>query len=356
MKPHIDPRFTFQPSRALSRSALAMACVGALALAACSADGLPGGGPDGGPPGGPGDMAPPPSARATPGKVLSTANTQGVACGYSHSAMNNSASVKAVSEAHWSCTEKERELSANGLPDHEVGVFPNPGNPNKIEAHQVVAKFTLAPSLTDRATQLGGPAGMIGMVLNGVKIDAGTNGGCSDKGECSEGRPMGQWRIEALGQSSFDFGTDSNNAHVQPGGAYHYHGMPEGFVALQGKGKAMTLIGWAADGFPIYARYGHSVANDAASPIAVMKGSYRLKTTPDANRPAVSTFALGTFQQDYEYVAGLGDLDECNGRTGATPEFPQGIYHYYATDSYPYFQRCVKGQVSARPPRPRRPA
>ncbi len=24
-------------------------------------------------------------------------------------------------------------------------------------------------------------------------------------------------------------------------------------------------------------------------------------------------------------------------------EFPNGIYHYYATDSYPYFQRCVKG-------------
>ncbi|MFC6755267.1 YHYH protein, partial [Halorubrum tibetense] len=26
-------------------------------------------------------------------------------------------------------------------------------------------------------------------------------------------------------------------------------------------------------------------------------------------------------------------------------EFPEGIYHYYATDSYPYFQRCVKGDI-----------
>jgi hypothetical protein len=40
---------------------------------------------------------------------------------------------------------------------------------------------------------------------------------------------------------------------------------------------------------------------------------------------------------------GSGDLDECNGRMGVTPEFPDGIYHYYATDSYPFFQRCVKG-------------
>ena len=57
------------------------------------------------------------------------------------------------------------------------------------------------------------------------------------------------------------------------------------------------------------------------------------------------TYALGTFSQDYEYVAGLGDLDECNGRTGVTPEFPAGIYHYFATDTYPYLQRCVKGTL-----------
>jgi hypothetical protein len=30
-----------------------------------------------------------------------------------------------------------------------------------------------------------------------------------------------------------------------------------------------------------------------------------------------------------------------------TPEFPNGTYHYYATDTYPYLQRCVKGTVTA---------
>ena len=52
---------------------------------------------------------------------------------------------------------------------------------------------------------------------------------------------------------------------------------------------------------------------------------------------------MGAFSQDYEYVAGLGDLDQCNGRTGVTPEFPEGIYHYVITATYPFVGRCVKG-------------
>jgi len=109
----------------------------------------------------------------------------------------------------------------------------------------------------------------------------------------------------------------------------------------------MTLIGWAADGFPIYARHGHVDPMDAGSALAVMEGSYQLVSTVDASRPSTEALPLGTFQQDWEYVAGSGDLDECNGRTGVTPEFPGGTYHYFATDSYPYLQRCVKGEVEA---------
>jgi len=155
----------------------------------------------------------------------------------------------------------------------------------------------------------------------------------------------------------FDFGIDFNHAHVQPTGEYHYHGMPEKLLEKLNKGQPMTLVGWAADGFPIYARYGYSKANDANSSIKVLTSSYRLKLTPDAGRPAVSLYPLGTFRQDYEYVAGLGDLDECNGRSGVTPEFPTGIYYYAITTSYPYIQRCVKGTATgggAPPPPPPR--
>ena len=109
---------------------------------------------------------------------------------------------------------------------------------------------------------------------------------------------------------------------MQPDGVYHYHGMAEGLITrLGGSSARMTLIGWAADGFPVYARYGYTVANDATSPLKVMTGSYRLVTTVSATRPTSTTYAPGTFLQDWQYVAGSGDLDECNGRSGVAPEF-----------------------------------
>jgi hypothetical protein len=160
--------------------------------------------------------------------------------------------------------------------------------------------------------------------------------------------------MEAMGDPAvspwkFDFGTDENNAHVQPNGQYHYHGMPTHLIPKLNAASAnsMTLVGWAADGFPIYANLGYSTANSASSALKEMKGSFRTKVTPDTGRPSTSLFAMGHFQQDWEYVAGLGDLDECNGRTGVTPEFPAGIYHYYITKSYPFIQRCVKGTPAA---------
>lgn len=117
---------------------------------------------------------------------------------------------------------------------------------------------------------MGGPRGATGYVLNGVKIDASTAGSCDDSGDnCSLIDNSGSWNIEAVGHTSFDFSTDDNNAHVQPDGAYHYHGMPEGFVTKQGgNDTTITIIGWAADGFPIYARYGYSEANNTDSAIS----------------------------------------------------------------------------------------
>jgi hypothetical protein len=273
-------------------------------------------------------------------------NTAGVLCDYAHSAFNPTPSVNAISSARWTCEGGKRTLTANGLPDHPTGVFPNPNNPETMTAQRIRESLPLLPVATEAVTRKGGPRVLTGYLLNGIKIDPGTAGTCNDTGsDCPMGPSFGHWNIEAMGQSAFKFGTDDSNAHVQPSGVYHYHGVPEAFVAKLNKGKAMTLIGWAADGFPIYARYGYTVATDAGSVIKVVTGSYRIKTAPDANRPATNLYAMGTFTQDYEYVAGSGDLDECNGRTGVTPEFPKGIYHYYATDTYPYLQRCMKGAV-----------
>lgn len=281
--------------------------------------------------------------------IALNSTTDGVLCNYSDSTPNSSDSVSITSTSSWLCDGENRNLTANGIPDHVVGTFPNPNNPNTITEQSVSASFTLNPKESTAATTLGGPAGVIAYVLNGVKVDAGTGGTCDDTGDtCDLGQRVGNWSIEALGQTSFNFGTDENNAHVQPDGVYHYHGVPEGFVTKQGGDSSkMTLIAWAADGFPIYARYGYSDVNNANSELKVMTGSYAYVSEVSSSRPSVNTYPLGTFSQDWTYVAGSGDLDECNGRYGVTPEFPEGIYHYYATDSYPYFQRCVKGEVEA---------
>lgn len=276
-----------------------------------------------------------------------TDSTAGVLCDYTYDVYNSTSSVRMNSTARWSCDGNARNLIANGIPDHDTGEFPNVGNPNSITQQSVAITYSLEPESSNSTTEMGGPRGAQGYVLNGVKIDASTAGTCDDFGaNCTLVGNTGTWNIEALGQSSFNFGTDDNNAHVQPNGAYHYHGMPEGFIQKQGGDSSkMTLIGWAADGFPIYARYGYSNAMDSQSELKNIQGSYQLISEISSRRPSVNIYALGTFSQDWEYVAGSGDLDECNGRFGVTPEFPNGIYHYYATDNYPYFQRCVTGEI-----------
>ena len=241
----------------------------------------------------------------------------------------------------WTCNATTRNLSANGLPDHEIGTFPNPDCPNTVAAQSVTRQFTLTPEIT---SSTGTTTTIVGYALNGVKFDPNTAGTCNNAGtSCSLAGGTGTWKIEALGQSSFDFGDDGNHAHVQPGGAYHYHGMPDLWLAELGGGVAMRLIGWSVDGFPVYARYGYTDATDSGSPLKVLTGSWQVQASPDANRPSTATYPMGTFQQDYEYVPGSGDMDECNGRFGVTPEFPDGIYYYAITDTYPYIQRCIKG-------------
>ena len=275
---------------------------------------------------------------------------------------NNDESVNAISRYSWTSNGSQRILSGNGIPNHEVGTFPNNNNPNTIREINVNKRFTLCPEIiSESGLEIVGPALAIAYAINSVKFDPGTAGRCNDLGECSLAQGQGNWNIEALGHDTFNFGDDMNHAHVQPNGAFHYHGMPELLVDFLGDNQGMTLVGWASDGFPVYARYGYSNTNDSNSTIKSLIPSYRLKLQPDSNRPMVLTslaggpgqgntspntpIAMGAFTQDYEYVEGLGDLDQCNGRFGVTPEFPSGIYYYVVTDDFPFFTRCLKGNV-----------
>ena len=289
-------------------------------------------------------------------------STAGILVDIDEEIYNDDESVNTYSKYSWTSDGNDRVLSGNGIPNHQVGTFPSADNPNTITEQSVNKRFTLCPKIINESgIAVVGPALAIAYALNSVKFDPATAGRCNDAGECSLAQGEGNWNIEALGHDTFNFGDDMNHAHVQPNGSYHYHGMPELLIEFLGDTQGMTLVGWASDGFPVYARYGYTDANNLDSGIKELIPSYRLKSEPDTNRPSTliailggtsggttnlnTPIEMGAFTQDYEFVEGLGDLDECNGRFGATPEFPEGIYYYVVTDDFPFFTRCLKGDI-----------
>lgn len=260
------------------------------------------------------------------------------------------------------CSGNFRTIAGNGVPNHTTsgGDFAAP-----ISAQTIDVSVTSNPDLGVTGTSYLSRSGtaMInpGIAINTVKFDPGTAGTCLSSatsaatGCDASGRGSGTWVMEAMkdpsapGTWAFDFGTDDSNAHVQPNGQYHYHGIPTQLIPKlnTATSTSMTLVGWAADGYPMYARFGYTTATDSSSALKVVTGSYQLKsaTALASGRPSTTYFSLGHFTSDWQYVAASGDLDECNGRYGVTPEFPKGTYHYYITESYPFIQRCVKGNT-----------
>ena len=75
-----------------------------------------------------------------------------------------------------------------------------------------------------------------------------------------------------------------------------------------------------------------------------MKPSYKLKS---GARPAQEGGPGGNydgrFTQDFEFIESSGDLDENNGRTGLTPEYPEGTYYYCITPEFPFVPRGWHG-------------
>ena len=237
-----------------------------------------------------------------------------------------------------------RIIKSNNVPEHKIGKFPNPGNPNRMSEQNVNLKFPVNPTAKTQSV----PAmRAVGVLLNGVFVESGTGENWTGQGP--------SWKYEALG-GALDFGLDENYAHVQPGGKYHYHGQPTGLLAKFNvtPDKHSPLIGWAFDGFPIYAVYGYSDPSDPESEVVEMTSSFRLK---EGDRPAPPQGPGGShdgsFVEDYEYIDGLGTLDECNGRYTKTPDFPDGTYAYFLSKKWPIVLRNYRGTPpSGGPPGP----
>lgn len=110
------------------------------------------------------------------------------------------------------------------------------------------------------------------------------------------------------------------------------------------------VVAVSYDGVPVYGSNGHSIRYDLSSSITPLKSRYKLKystvdnggvpifvngTTYYLKRdggPSVSEYPIGSFIEDYEYVAGdVNSLDIHNGRFCVTPEYPSGRYCYFIT-------------------------
>jgi len=236
-------------------------------------------------------------------------------------------------------------VASNGIPNHQVGRFPNRGNPHSIRPQKYDFELPEDPKPAETITSIyftsrfGPPNMPFGVAVNGVLFDPGT-------AEFWQGDRSRGWNYEALG-GAVPLGIDENFAHVQPQGAYHYHGIPEQLLKELGldSTKHSPLVGWAADGFPIYCIYAHGDPVDPKSEIVPLRSSFRLKEgdRPGGDKGPGGKYD-GTFFQDYDYVQGSGDLDECNGRFCKTPEYPEGTYAYFMSKEWPVIPRAFRGQ------------
>ncbi len=234
-----------------------------------------------------------------------------------------------------------RTITSNGIPSHPVGTFPNAGNPHTITTQDYVFTVTTKPTRTGVAASA--KRWLWGVAVNGVPFEAGT-------AEYWHGDRRGGWNYDALG-GAVRLGLDANHAHVQRSGAYHYHALPTGLMRQLGwtADSHSPLIGWAADGYPVYA-----VTGDLGNGVQRVRSSYRLRTEARPGGDEPHGAGDGTFVQDWKYVAGSGDLDECNGAVTRSAEFPAGSYAYFITEGYPFVARCWIGTPDTSFQKPRR--
>ena len=222
-----------------------------------------------------------------------------------------------------------RTMVTNALPNHKTGEYPRKGNPNSISAQNRTYTFPVHPKYTGIPQWIREP----GVSLNGVKFEPGT----AEVVVCDTGE---NYRVEAF-QDVIDLGLDFNNAHVQPTGAYHYHGSPTSVIEIFDTGEDLVHIGFAHDGFPMY----YSKSGKYKSSFKAIEGNREgedctYETPRQSIDVAVGGHHDGTFTSDFEYVEGYGDLDECNGIT------IDGKYMYLVTNEFPYVSRCLMGEVT----------
>lgn len=264
-------------------------------------------------------------------------------------------------------------VSTKGIPAYVTGPFLD-GNPSLATNQNAIFKFPLNPA-QNTGTPTATTMGNIGVFINGVALFD-YRDGVSWKNSTSAlaGGPLGGagdgvWNRDAVVAELAGF--DCSKGHPAMGN-YHHHQNPSAYnldlnvistvcnlyvsdgLYVIDSTQHSPLLGFAYDGFPIYGAYGYKNA-DGTGGITRIKSSYQLRnitarthyadgTDVTDGPPVNSTYPLGLFREDYEYIVPASDdcLDEHNGRFCVTPEYPNGTYAYFTTvdqnwnSYYPY--------------------
>ena len=228
-------------------------------------------------------------------------------------------------------------ITSDAIPNHDFNDGDGFANAaaEVVESYDITKNPTVATTPTALSLQWDNA-----IFLNGAKLDL-LPAACYGVGP----GPVGQekigcfdmnkpWRYDPMFAGN-DFDTDSHNAHTQPDGAYHYHGDPASMYDDSGN-TASGVIGFAADGFPIFGPY-----IDDNGTIRQVQSGYVLKSGDRVSQNNEGVFPGGTYDgtfiDDYEFD-GSGDLDECNGMVNG-----DGEYAYYVTYTFPWVMRCFTG-------------
>jgi hypothetical protein len=219
------------------------------------------------------------------------------------SSLSIPSTIAGVQAAKWgnnvtiSYTDQAFRYVSNGIPNHkrlaeyavpQRGGMDDPRSTARALSDPTIAQnydFTipLQPVKSDTLTPTN--LGPIGVMISGAPLFN------PYEGDNQTVAVLDNFTVKSANGQDVPF-LDSCNGHPTPMGVYHYHGLPECITqTVDVEGEASHIIGVALDGFPIY--------GDRA-----LNGS---KISVD-------------------------QLDACNGVTSATPEFPQGIYHYVLPD------------------------
>jgi hypothetical protein len=151
-------------------------------------------------------------------------------------------------------------LSSDNIPNHD---FNDTSANFRTNVAEIDREFRVQrdPQMAPEISQINRQA-WDAVMLNGVVADV-KSAGCYKPSESradADGNteagcgPNDNWMLIPL-EYSTKFGADIHNAHVQPDGTYHYHGNPNAMFDDSPSGEGSPVIGFAADGFPIYGSY-----------------------------------------------------------------------------------------------------